>query len=112
MQRKGELPPLHHVIKMCNTIFAKIALDLRNDFARVAVSKYQVAGIAREAAQADHAVHAVVDSAQGAGRGLTANAEDGSLDVVDQDIGVGVARAGEIGEVGGVGSHRAEPPGM
>ena len=64
MQRKGELPPLHHVIKMCNTISAKIALDLRNDFARVAVGKYQVAGIAEETTQADHAVHAVIDSAQ------------------------------------------------
>ena len=110
--KKGELPPLHHIIKMCNAIFAKIAFDLCNDFARVTIGKCQVAGITEEATQADHAVHAVINSAKSAGCGFTANAEDGPLDVVDQDIGIGVAGSSKIGEIGGVGSHRVEPPGM
>jgi hypothetical protein len=68
---------------MCNAIFAKITLVLCNDFARITISKYQVAGVTEEATQANHAVHAVIDSAKSACCGLTANAEDGPLDIVD-----------------------------
>ena len=62
---------------------SKVTIDFGDYFARVTISKHQVAGITEEATQADRAVHAVIGSAKRTGCGLTANAENVPLDVVD-----------------------------